>query len=280
MTGIAVVGVGAHAVRTAIPALKQTPGLRLVGLYSRTPAKVRAQAEEFGCRAYSTAEELLGDPEVEVLYLGLPTGLHAEWCRRGLEGGKHIWCEKPLTSCLADSLALIELAKERGLSLEEGIHVLTPPSAGKGEVAAGRRVVGQDSFHPGAFRLSSSSARQRSLPSRDGGWGLPRCRLLSGRMVTDLCSEKPERVMGRLHAQSGYTVDTDGAAYLEYSDKVAFLEWGLGRAYRNELEIWGESGLLRASRAFSKPATHRPEIEIRRSDGSTEQIEIEERTTS
>ncbi len=62
--------------------------------------------------------DVLGDANVDAVYVPLPTGLHAVWVRRALESGKHVLCEKPLTMSGADTEQLYGLAAqcERWLS--------------------------------------------------------------------------------------------------------------------------------------------------------------------
>lgn len=273
--GVAVVGLGGHAVRNAIPALRQCRGVRLVGLYSRSLERVRAQAEELGCHAYAEPEEMLADPEVEVLYLSPTSEVHAAWCRRGLESGKHVWCEKPLATNLEDALGLVRLARESQLSLEECFAFLYHPLQLKLRSILKEGVLGPVRSLRSRFGFPHLPDENFRYRKELGGGAFLDAACYPLKMAADLLGRAPVRVRGWIGSQAGRQVDTDGSAQLEFEDKVALLEWGLGRAYCNEVEIWGELGLLRAARAFSKPPSHRPEIEIRRSDGSVERIEIE-----
>ena len=47
-------------------------------------------------RWWGSYDELLGDPEVDAVYVALPNALHVEWSIRALEAGKHVLCEKPM----------------------------------------------------------------------------------------------------------------------------------------------------------------------------------------
>jgi predicted dehydrogenase len=75
-----------------------------------------AKAEEHGCLAQSV-DELLANPEVElVINLTLPA-VHAEVSLQALNAGKHVHCEKPLSVDLGDGKAVLDLAEERGLKV-------------------------------------------------------------------------------------------------------------------------------------------------------------------
>jgi predicted dehydrogenase len=77
--------------------------------------RAEQQAREYGVSKAYTPEELLADPEVEiVLNLTVPT-VHAEVSLAALEAGKHVYTEKPLAVSREDGRKMLEEAAERGL---------------------------------------------------------------------------------------------------------------------------------------------------------------------
>src|SRR5689334_10949811 len=96
--GVAVIGAGEHARRNTLPALARADGSRLVGLFGRNGATAQEQAQRYGCKSYGDAGEALDDPEVAIVYVALPVGLHADAAHAALRAGKHVWCEKSLAS--------------------------------------------------------------------------------------------------------------------------------------------------------------------------------------
>jgi predicted dehydrogenase len=106
---VAIAGTGfigvvhAHAVRAA--------GGTVVGVAASTPERSRAAADRMGVeRAYDSAEALVADPDVDVVHVCTPNHLHAELVRRALEAGKHVICEKPLATSVADAQRLTDEA--------------------------------------------------------------------------------------------------------------------------------------------------------------------------
>lgn len=76
--------------------------------------RAEEKAKQYGGRAM-TVEELLKDPEVEiVLNLTIPAA-HYEIDIKALNAGKHVYSEKPLATRLEDGKKIIELAREKGL---------------------------------------------------------------------------------------------------------------------------------------------------------------------
>ncbi|MFY9175757.1 MAG: Gfo/Idh/MocA family oxidoreductase [Caldicoprobacterales bacterium] len=76
--------------------------------------RAEQKAEEYNIKACSV-EELLSDPEIEiVINLTIPKA-HAEVCLAALEAGKHVYVEKPLAITREDGKEILETAKEKGL---------------------------------------------------------------------------------------------------------------------------------------------------------------------
>src|SRR5690606_20419062 len=78
-----VLGVAGIARTKVIPAMKRGDRTEVLAIASRDEARARAAADELGIpRAYGSYEELLADPDVEVVYNALPNHLHVPWTAR------------------------------------------------------------------------------------------------------------------------------------------------------------------------------------------------------
>ncbi len=88
----------------------------LVGCSDLIPERSKARAEEFNIRQM-TNDEILNDPEIEiVMNLTFPQA-HFDVTRAALAAGKHVCVEKMMTGTLAEASELIDLAREKGLYL-------------------------------------------------------------------------------------------------------------------------------------------------------------------
>ncbi len=69
-----------------------------------------------GIKTYSKAEDLINDPEVDMVDITLPTYLHAEYVIKALRAGKHVLCEKPIALTLAQADRMVAAAsKAKGM---------------------------------------------------------------------------------------------------------------------------------------------------------------------
>ena len=78
-------------------------------------ARAKARAEEFSIPHAYTVQELLNDPNIDiVINLTIPAA-HAEVCIQVLEAGKHVYVEKPLAVTREEGLQILEVARRKGL---------------------------------------------------------------------------------------------------------------------------------------------------------------------
>lgn len=106
--------------RALIPPLRVSKRNQLLAVASRSQELVGAYAAERKIpRAYSSYENLLADPEIDVIYNPLPNRLHAEWTIKAVEAGKHVLCEKPLALTVEEVDAIAGAAKTHGRVVAE-----------------------------------------------------------------------------------------------------------------------------------------------------------------
>jgi predicted dehydrogenase len=132
--GIGVLGAGAFAANTLLPALKRTGKVDLIGISAATGTHARHAADKFGFRYCATdEEEILRDPEVDTVVIATRHHLHAEQVIRALRSGKHVFCEKPLCLNDAELHEIIRAHREqcRPLALMVGFNRRFAPMAMK-----------------------------------------------------------------------------------------------------------------------------------------------------
>src|ERR1700722_9678088 len=108
--GVAMVGTGFMA-QVHIEALRRV-GVTIIGILGSGPEKSRLAAERFRLQfAFGSWEQVLEDPQVHAVHLGVPNRLHLPMARSALHAGKHVLCEKPLAMNSKESAELVALAK-------------------------------------------------------------------------------------------------------------------------------------------------------------------------
>jgi predicted dehydrogenase len=88
-------------------------GIRVKGILGSSPAKSQMAANTLGLpKAYVSYEEILSDPEVNVVHIATPNRQHRDMVIGALDSGKHVVCEKPLATSSVESSELVERARK------------------------------------------------------------------------------------------------------------------------------------------------------------------------
>lgn len=92
------------------------------GIASRDYARAKDFAEQYHfAKAYGSYEELMADPQVELIYVATPHSHHYEQMKQSLEHGKHVLCEKAFTVNAAQAEEICGLGKRKKLLVAEAI---------------------------------------------------------------------------------------------------------------------------------------------------------------
>jgi predicted dehydrogenase len=108
---------------SAIVEPARATGARLVVTAARDHERATAFAVESGVeRVVSSYDEVVHDPEVEVVYNPLPNGLHGPWNLRAISAGKHVLTEKPYASNVDEARRVRDAAAAAGVHVIEAFH--------------------------------------------------------------------------------------------------------------------------------------------------------------
>ena len=125
---LAILGPGRIA-QSVAPTLAALPEIECYAVASRTPGRAEAFAKRFGFqKAYTGYEEMLADPEVELVYITTPHSHHFEHMMLCLQYGKHVICEKAFTMNARQARIVRDTAAEKGLYVAEAIWTRYMPS--------------------------------------------------------------------------------------------------------------------------------------------------------
>ena len=121
--GWGLVGTGRIADERILPAITASEGSELIGVVSREQSRADMFAARFGARhAYTSYEDLLRNPEVDVVAIHTPNNQHAEQAIAAARAGKHVFCDKPMATSAADAQRMIDECKKAGVKLAVNFH--------------------------------------------------------------------------------------------------------------------------------------------------------------
>lgn len=131
--GVALVGLGSYAGGQLAPALQMTEHCQLTGIVTGSPEKIPIWQKRYGIKdknvySYDTMHKIAGNPDIDVIYIVVPTGLHAKYAIRAANAGKHVWCEKPMAMNVEECQAIIDACRQNKVKLSIGYRMQHEPN--------------------------------------------------------------------------------------------------------------------------------------------------------
>ena len=213
--GVGSIGGGRFAKETLFPVLKKLSGIRLQGIATATGISGQHVGNKFGF-AYSTtdSQEILTDPETDVVMVLTPHQTHAQLIIETLRAGKHVFSEKPLAINLEQLQQIVEADRE---VRRAGV---TPAERGAGDSLFPQVMVGFNrAFSPSAVRIKRL-LQDRREPMVIG------CRINAGYMDAKNTDFDPDIGGGRIIGEACHFVDliqffTDSTPVEVYSGTIS-----------------------------------------------------------
>ncbi|CAN5746749.1 Gfo/Idh/MocA family oxidoreductase [soil metagenome] len=206
-----VVGVGfiglAH-----VEALRRL-GVDVRGVVGSSPERARAKAESSALpRVYDNLDELLADPEIDVVHVASPNHVHYDQVKQVLGASKHVVCEKPLALDSTQTADLVSTAKAAGLINAVCFNLRFYPLCHQMRAMIAQGTIGEPRFLTGAYlqdwllletdwnwRLVPSQAGELRAVADIGSHWLDLAGFISGRRIIEVIAELHTFVPTRRH---------------------------------------------------------------------------------
>lgn len=226
--------------------------------------KAKAFVEAYGGKIYEGYETLITSPEIDVVYLPLPPALHFKWAKMALLNGKHAYVEKPFTTNLKDTQALIAIAKERKLAVHENymfiyhqqlLHIQDVIKSGEiGKVRQYRISFGFPRRAAHDFRYNKALGGGALLDA--GGYCMKYASWLLGDTARLICANA--------YYEPEFEVDIFGSCTMTNDEgTIVQMSFGMDCDYKCELEAWGSTGTLTTGRILTAPDGFEPDMVIK-----------------
>ena len=250
-----ILGTGAIA-RQFVEGLSNLPEAEVLAVGSRSEGSAAEFADEREIpRRYASYDALAADPDVDVVYVATPHPFHAGNAELCLNAGKAVLCEKPFTVNAVEAERVVELARDNGLFLMEGMWTRFFPLMEKvrrlvSEGAIGELRMLNVDF---GFRTDVDPASRLFDPKLGGGALLD---------VGVYCVSLASMVLGRPSGAVGLShlgetgVDEQASVVLEHErGRLASLSIGIRTATPQEATIMGTDGYLRIHSPWWRPTS-------------------------
>ncbi|MDO3408361.1 Gfo/Idh/MocA family oxidoreductase [Saccharibacillus sp. CPCC 101409] len=238
--------------------LKHASNGELYAVGSRTLESAREFAGKFDIpQAYGSYEELVGDPEVDAVYVGTPHPFHKENVLTALNAGKAVLCEKPFTVNAKELDEMIETAREKKLFLMEAMwsRFLSPLVQVRKWLS--EQKIGEIRIVKAEFGFDAGwNPEGRLLNPELGGGALLDAGVYPVSFASMVFGPNPQSVWTTAHiGETG--VDEHFSILLDYgSGRTASLNGGVRLNMPNDAYIHGTNGYIHIPQfLFAKEAT-------------------------
>lgn len=268
-TNWGILGTAEIARKWVIPALQPTKNANLVAVASSS-GKAKAFAKRFGIpKHYDKYDDLLADPEIDIVYIPLPNNLHAQWVIQAAKKGKHILCEKPAALTADQTEEMIRVCEENQVFFMEAMMYQFHPQHQRilsiidsGEIGEIQMMRASFSFvlrkFEGNFRMSKEM----------GGGSLYDIGCYCIHAIRNIMRSEPIHVYAVGTHHPDYDVDLSATAILELENGLtAHFDCSMTMSERHTYEVMGTKGKIDVPIAFVPPADGKGRIIVTTDDG-------------
>jgi predicted dehydrogenase len=174
--GFALCGLGNLSTNQIAPALQQTEYCKLAGIITGTPAKAKRWQAQYNIPDhcvynYDTMPKLADNPDIDVVYVVTPNGLHADHTIAAAKAGKHVLCEKPMEVSVEKCQQMIDACKTAGKQLAIGYRLHFEPNHLECIRLVREKVLGDLKFIEAGFGFAIGDPTQWRLKKELSGGG-------------------------------------------------------------------------------------------------------------
>ncbi|WP_457101205.1 Gfo/Idh/MocA family protein [Microbacterium sp. P5_E9] len=120
--GIGILGAAGISERAMVEPARELEGVRVIAIGARDPERALTMADRIGVPESGNYEMVLNHPDIDLVYIPLPSTVQAHWAVRALQAGKHVLCEKPLSANGTTAAEIAEAADAAGRRAFVGFH--------------------------------------------------------------------------------------------------------------------------------------------------------------
>lgn len=166
---VGIIGAG-HIAEKMATTLGRMDDMSCLAVASRSLDKAQAFAGRFGvARAYGSYDELLADPDVELVYVAVPHSCHFDVTRRSIIAGKPCLVEKSFMANATEAAAIIAMAREAGVFVAEAMWPRYMPVRAIAREVLASGVIGKPVMVNASLAYNVSEKERVQKPELGGG---------------------------------------------------------------------------------------------------------------
>ena len=247
------------------------PNAERYAIAARSLERAEAFKEKHGfVKAFGSYEEMLADPELDIVYIATTNNLHFEHTMMCLEAGKAVLCEKPFASNLLQVKQMINKAREKNVFLMEALWSRFIPSMIQFKEQVEKGAIGRPLLLQCNFGfISPFDPYNRIYNPALGGGSIPDIGIYPVFTAMYLFG-KPESIEATSVAAPTATDWTSSILFKHKKKEISMLTSSFEMILDNEARVYGEGGYLKLHSMFHIPTR----LTLRTNDGRETDIPV------
>lgn len=231
----------------------------------RECSKAQTFIDAYGGKIYKGYQNLIETEEIDAIYLPLPPALHFKWAKMALDNGKHVFVEKPSTTCLADTDSLIEIASKKSLALHENYMFIFHDQLKVLDDVVKSGEIGDVRLYRISFGFPLRAKNDFRYNKALGGGALLDAGGYTMKYANYLLGDTAKVVTAQVNNINGFEVEMFGSCTMVNDEGLtAQLAFGMDNDYKCEIEIWGSKGTITSNRILTAPEGFIPTYTIKK----------------
>jgi len=260
-----IIGCSSIAARTIIPTIIESKLARLEIIGSRSISKAKKFATKFKCDSFGNYWKVLENENVDAVYISLPTSLHEKWAIHAAEEGKHILCEKSVSTSFKSAAKIVSRCRKNNVRIMEGFSYKFHPQHKKVQQILKNNTLGKFFGFTSSFILPIFASTKNFRFNKKLGGGILNdvgCYIIdSSRLIMQ---KEPLAVTCNLHIDKKFGVDTRGSIYISFPEgKTAFGIFGYEKIFLDNYTIFGERGTINLQNSYNVRKNFQTKISIK-----------------
>lgn len=227
--------------------------------------KAKSFINTYNGEIYKSYSSLACSEDIDAIYIPLPPALHYKWAKLALENGKHVFIEKPATTCVTDTDDLIKIASEKKLAFHENYMFIFHSQLTEIQNIVNSGEIGDVRLYRLSFGFPRRSVNDFRYNKALGGGALLDAGGYTVKYATYLLGKTANLMTAQMNYIDDFEVDIFGSATMVNEKGVtAQLAFGMDNDYKCDIEVWGSKGSLTSARVFTAPEGFIPSYTLKK----------------
>ncbi len=231
--GVALVGLGNYSEKKLATSILRSKYCYLSGIVSGSQEKINWWSKKFNipqnnCYNYQNFDSIINNPAVDIVYIVLPTFMHAEFTIRAAKAGKHVICEKPMAMSSEEAEKMINACKNANVKLGIGYRLYYEPHHLRLQEIVQRKTFGNIISIESSFGFKIKNKFNWRLDDKLGGGAIMdlgiypiqnACKLMGELPISVIAQNKNDTIYWEFEFKNGVIVKSF-TSFLFYTDRL------------------------------------------------------------